>query len=599
MSGNAEKGKMMIGRGKTYRDVELFRRLAVLGRPLWGYLLGTFFVSLLAAPLALLIPIPLKVAVDSVLSNAPLPGFLEAFLPGRVTGSKTALLWFAVVAQVLIVFLNHLQYLAGSVLQTYTGEKLNLNFRGRLFRHIQHLSFAFHDAQGSADSIYRIQYDAPAIEKILVSGLIPFTRSVFTLFAMVYVMFMINGQLALIAIAVIPVLFLLTFQYRKRMRPQYRHVKKMESGALQIVQETLSSFRVVKAFGREDNEEARFIDQSNHTLRQKTQLAGYEGAYSLFVNVTTALGTAAVLYVGVRNVLAGVITLGELLMVITYLTQLYGPLKTASKQVASLQSAFASAQRVFELMDEVPDVRDRPDAKPLQRAKGEIIFQDVNFSYDGKAHVLKKINFHVKQGTRVGIVGKTGAGKTTLVSLLPRFYDVTEGRILLDGVDLRDYRIADLRNQFTIVLQEPILFSTTIEENIRYAKPEATEEEVVRAARAANAHDFIQALPNGYATLVGERGMRLSGGERQRISLARAFLKDAPVLILDEPTSSVDTATESLIMDAMKRLMQGRTTFMIAHRLSTLETCDQKITLESGEVRPALPKANQERALEP
>ncbi|MGW8323644.1 MAG: ABC transporter ATP-binding protein, partial [Thermodesulfobacteriota bacterium] len=189
--------------------------------------------------------------------------------------------------------------------------------------------------------------------------------------------------------------------------------------------------------------------------------------------------------------------------------------------------------------------------------------------------------------------------KTTLVSLLPRFYDVTEGRILLDGVDLRDYRIADLRNQFTIVLQEPILFSTTIGENIRYAQPEATEEEVVRAARAANAHDFIQALPNGYATLVGERGMRLSGGERQRISLARAFLKAAPVLILDEPTSSVDTATESLIMDAMKRLMQGRTTFMIAHRLSTLETCDQKITLESGEVRPALPKANQERALEP
>lgn len=578
---------MTTGIKRAYSDPEIFRRLVVLARPLWGHLLAVFCVSLLAAPLALLLPLPLKIAVDSVLSDAPLPRFLEGILPAAVAGSKMALLWLAVGLQVAIVFLNHVQYLGSNVLQTYTGEKLNLYFRGRLFRHVQRLSFSFHDARGSADSIYRIQYDALSMEKILVSGVIPFIRSMLTLSAMVYVMLRINGQLALIALAVIPVLFLLTQQYKRQMRPRYRDVKKMESGVLRIVQETMSAFRVVKAFGREDAEEARFTDQSDQALRQMTQLAFFEGAYSLSVNVTTALGTAAVLYVGVRNVLGGAITLGELLMVITYLTQFYGPLKTASKQVASLQSSFAGAHRVFELMDEVPDVRDRPDARHIGRAQGRIEFQNVSFSYDGKDRVLKNVSFLATQGTRVGIAGKTGAGKTTLVSLLPRFYDVSEGRILLDGIDIRDYRIADLRHQFSIVLQEPVLFSTTIEENIRYARPEATDEEVIEAAKAANAHDFIEALPDGYGTLVGERGMRLSGGERQRISLARAFLKNAPILILDEPTSSVDTDTENLIMEAMERLMQQRTTFMIAHRVSTLDRCDQKIEMSDGEIAGA------------
>ena len=574
----------MTGLNKVYSDFELLRRLVTLARPLWGHLLGALFVSLLAAPLAVLLPIPLKIAVDSVLSDAPLPRILDGFLPETIAGSRMALLWVAAGLQVAIVFLSHVQYLGSYVLQTYTGEKLNLNFRGRLFRHIQRLSFSFHDARGSADSIYRIQYDAVSIEKILVSGLIPFVGSMLTLVAMVYVMFRINGQLALIALAVIPVLFLLTHQYKTQMRPKYRNVKNMESGVLRIVQETMSSFRVVKAFGREDREEARFLDESDQTLRQKTQLAFLEGTYSLCINVTTALGTAAVLYVGVRNVLAGTVTLGELLMVIAYLTQFYGPLKTASKQVATLQSAFASAHRVFELMDEVPDVGDRPDAKPIKRAQGRIEFRNVSFSYDGKERILKNVSFLAPQGARVGIAGRTGAGKTTLVSLLPRFYDATEGQILLDGIDIRDYRIADLRNQFSIVLQEPVLFSTTIEENIRYARPEATEAEVIRAAKAANAHDFIEALPEGYGTLVGERGMRLSGGERQRISLARAFLKDAPILILDEPTSSVDTDTENLIMEAMERLMKQRTTFMIAHRLSTLDSCDRKIEMSDGEI---------------
>jgi ATP-binding cassette subfamily B protein len=269
-------------------------------------------------------------------------------------------------------------------------------------------------------------------------------------------------------------------------------------------------------------------------------------------------------------------------MVLAYLTQLYGPLKTISRQVAGMQSSLASVQRAFELLDEVPEVQEHPHAKPLTRAQGAIEFCHVSFAYDDGHAVLQDVSFRLDAGTRLGIAGSTGAGKTTLVSLVSRFYDPSQGQIRLDEVDLRDYRLDDLRNQFAIVLQEPVLFSTSILDNIAYARPQASETEIIAAAKAANAHDFITALPDGYQTLVGERGMRLSGGERQRVSLARAFLKDAPILILDEPTSSVDMATEALIMEAMARLMKNRTTLMIAHRLSTLQYCDVMLQIEHG-----------------
>jgi len=276
--------------------------------------------------------------------------------------------------------------------------------------------------------------------------------------------------------------------------------------------------------------------------------------------------------------------LGELLIVMTYLAQLYEPLKTLSKKVADLQSGLAGAQRVFSLLDELPEVVEQRDALPLLRASGGIAFRNVAFSYDGETPILRGISFEIAPGTRLGISGATGAGKTTLVSLLTRFYDPTAGQILLDGIDLRDYRLADLRNQCAIVLQEPVLFSASIRENIAYARPGAADEDIVLAAKAANAHGFIARLPEGYDTLVGERGMRLSGGERQRISIARAFLKGAPILILDEPTSSVDLGTEALILEALDRLMQCRTTIIIAHRLSTLAICDARIEIEHGRI---------------
>jgi ATP-binding cassette, subfamily B, bacterial len=276
------------------------------------------------------------------------------------------------------------------------------------------------------------------------------------------------------------------------------------------------------------------------------------------------------------------LTLGELLMVIAYLTQLYGPLNAIGDKIISLQPYIASIKRAFELLDEVPDVAERPHARPLKRAAGAIEFRDVGFAYDGENLVLDGVSFAIEAGTRLGIAGRTGAGKSTLMSLLMRFYDPSRGQILLDGVDLRDYKLAELRNQFAIVMQDPVLFSTSIAENIAYGRPGASFQDIVTAAKVANAHDFIVALPNGYDTLVGERGLRLSGGERQRIALARAFLKDAPILILDEPTSAIDVATEALIMEAMQRVMAGRTTLMIAHRLSTLDVCDARLVIEHG-----------------
>jgi ATP-binding cassette subfamily B protein len=349
-----------------------------------------------------------------------------------------------------------------------------------------------------------------------------------------------------------------------------------------VIQEVLGALRVVRAFGQEDREHDRFLARSSDGMRARVRLSIVEGVYGLLIGALVGTGGALVLYVGVRQVQNGTMTLGDLLLVTGYVGQLYQPLKAMAKRAGTLQSHLASAERVFALLDEQPETPERPDAVPLARAAGAVEFADVWFAYEESGPVLKGATLAVSPGTKVGVSGATGAGKTTLMALLTRLYDPDAGCIRLDGRDIRDYRLADLRDQFGIVLQEPVLFSTSIAENIAYARPEAAAHEIVAAACAAGAHDFITSLPEGYDTTVGERGMRLSGGERQRISLARAFLKDAPILILDEPTSSVDIMTEAAILDAMRRLMEGRTSFMIAHRLSTLDLCDVRIEVQAG-----------------
>lgn len=564
-------------------DLSLLRRLIREVRPYRLHIAAIFAISMLAAPLALLTPVPLAVAVDSAIGSQPLPNFLDGLVPAALTDSD-GILVFAIAMFLLVAVLTQLQELASTVLKTYTGEKLVLDFQGKLFQQSQRLSLAYHDRVGTSDSTYRVQQDARSLQYIAVDSLISLVTAFTTLAAMIYVTARIDLPLALIALAVSPLLLLAARHYRPRMRRQSREVKKLESGALSVVQEVLTGLRVVKAFGQEDTEQDRFVGRSGAGMRARVRLRLIEGAYALLVGAIIGIGGSAVLYVGVRGVQQGRISLGELLLVMGYLTQLYAPIRTMARKAASLQTHLASAERCFALLDEAPEVPERPGARALGRARGAVAFSGVSFSYDRDRTVLTDVSFAVAPGTRVGIAGATGAGKTTLMSLLTRFYDPVEGHITLDGVDLRDYRLADLRNQLGIVLQEPVLFSTTIYDNIAYARPGATQGEIEAAARAANIHDFIAALPDGYGTEVGERGMGLSGGERQRISLARAFLKDAPILILDEPTSSVDVTTESAIMEAMERLMSGRTTFMIAHRLGTLEVCDLQLEMERGRI---------------
>ncbi|HMP81822.1 MAG TPA: ABC transporter ATP-binding protein [Verrucomicrobiota bacterium] len=562
----------------------LCRRLMTETRPFAWHIAGLFALSLLSAPLMLLNPIPLKLVVDSVLGDHDLPAALAWLLPDGSTRSSVASIAIIAGLAVFIALLKQLSDLGFALSRTFTGEKLVLAFRAKLFRHVQRLSLSYHDTQGAADSTYRIQYDAPAIQWITIDAVIPLVTAVFTLVAMVVVMAGLDWQLALVALAVAPALFWVSQHFARRLKLRWREAKDIESSTLGVVQEVLSSVRVVKAFAAEDREQARYVEQAGQGLREQLRLAFTGGSLSLIIGMIMAVGMAAVLFLGAQHVQSGKLTLGNFILVMSYLALLYGPLQTLSKSAASLQGSIVSMERAFELLDNAPEVVEKTNARPLLRSRGEVSYRDVCFAYNPERPALRDISFDVPAGARVGIAGTTGAGKSTLVSLLLRLYDPERGQILLDGVDVREFKLRDLRNQFAIVLQEPVLFSCSIGENIAYAKPEATEAEIIAAAKAANAHDFIERLKRGYKTEVGERGVQLSGGERQRISLARAFLKDASILILDEPTSSVDVKTEALIMEAMQRLMQGRTTFMIAHRLTTLEVCDMRIQLEQGRV---------------
>lgn len=564
------------------RDFRLYRKLLRQTRPYWLHIAGIFLLSMLSMPLALLMPLPLKIAVDNVIGSQPIPGFLDTLLPTAIAHSDPAVLAIAAVLVVAIALLNQLQGFGSLLLGTFTGEKMVLEFRAQLFRHVQRLSLSYHDSKGTTDSTYRIQYDAPAIQWIVINGFIPLITSVFTFVGMAYVTMRLDWQLAVVALGVSPILFLLTQVYSQRLRHQWTEAKNLESSALSVVQEVLGAIRVVKAFGREAHEQDRFIDHYSKSIWALIRVSLAQSFFSCVVALTMAIGTAAVLFMGVKHVQSGILSLGDLLLVNSYLTQLYIPLMNIGDQVTGMQRSLASAERAFYLLSETPDVIECKHTKSVSRVSGAVTFDNVSFAYD-KAHpILRHISFEVTPGTRVGITGRTGAGKTTLLNLLTRFYDPSDGQIILDGINLRDYKLADLRNQFAIVLQEPVLFSTSIAENIAYARPDASEHDIIAAAKAANAHEFIVSLPQGYETQVGERGMRLSGGQRQRISLARAFLKDAPILILDEPTSSVDNKTEAAIMEAMERLMNNRTTFMIAHRLSTLESCDKLLVIENG-----------------
>lgn len=574
-------------------NVGLYRRLLQQAGPYAWHIAGLLLLNLLATPVALLTPLPLTIAIDSVIGNKPLPHFLKTLLPDLLQHPAGTLLITLAALVVAINLLNQLQQLAVSLLSTYTGEKVMLSFRSQLFMQSQRLSLAYHDTRGTANSAHTIVNDAPAIRDITIYTLVPCFSAAVMLGGMIYVTSRINWELALLAMAISPVILVLHLFTRMRLRRQWSKVETFEASALAVVNEALGALRVVKAFGQEKREGERFIRNCRQSMLARVRFAAVERGLGLLVGLATAVGTAFVLYVGVSQVLSGTVTAGELLLVLSYIAQLYAPLVALTGVAANWQSQLARSERAFALLDEPPDVLEKPNARSLRRAQGSLSFRNASFSYDLVHPVLRDVCLDIDAGTRVGIMGPTGAGKSTLVSLLTRFYDPTAGQILLDGVDLRDYKVSDLRNQFAIVLQDPVLFSTSIGENIAYARPNASFQEIVSAAKAANIHDFVDTLPEGYDTQVGERGMRLSGGERQRLALARAFLKDTPILILDEPTSSVDIITEATIMEAMVRLMRGRTSFMITHRLAALEGCDSVLEISQGKVEPvALSKVN-------
>src|SRR5437879_883805 len=550
-------------------------------RPYLWSLVVLLIVSLLAVPMTLIFPLPIKLLVDSVLGSQPLPWYLTIFVGSQV--SKTLALWLAISILMATAVLTYLQNLVNVWYSNKVGNRMTLDVRARLFRQMQRLSVAYHDTMGAADSAYRTLNDAPMLRSFGIDSLIPFTTSILTLGAMILVMVFLDWQLALIALLVSPMMFVLTFVFRPRIRAGWRKFRASESAAMAVAQESLGASRLVKSYGQEERKNKELVSHYDASLSASLKVQVDSAIYSLLVGVLTAAGLAAVLYIGIGHV-PSILTLGSLLVVNYYVTQLYGPLRNVGQSILDIQMSLTGVERYRAVLDEKPDVPELPNAIPLARARGNIAFRNVSFAYTKDHPVLHDITFELPSGNRLGVVGPTGSGKTTLSTLLLRLFDPTEGVITLDGIDLREYKLADLRNQYAVVHQETVLFSTSVAENIRFAKPNATMDEVIAAETAAKAQDFIKNIQNGYDNLVGERGMKLSGGERQRISLARAFLKDAPILILDEPTSSLDVHTESAILDTIQELMKGRTTMMIAHRPSTLRDCNMILVLEDGRV---------------
>jgi ABC-type multidrug transport system fused ATPase/permease subunit len=543
---------------------------------------ASVLVTIIGSIAALLGPWPLKIVVDNVLDKRPLSHSVAALL-GRFGANQINLLIIAVVFGLSVALLTNVLQVIGNYVNTKIQQFITLDFRSELFLHAQRLSLAFHDHRRSGMIIYMInsQGDAPAGLILTIPML---AESALTLLGMFWICYRMDWELSLISLAVVPFLYYSVGYYAAHIQPRLEKVMGLEMESLSVIHESLSMMRVIVAFGREDHEHWRFRQQTNKAVAARVNVTVRQTLFSLVVNMITAVGSSLVLGIGAYHVIKGKLTVGQMLIVIGYIAAVYKPLETISYTLGSLQNIFVNLKLTFGLLDTEPDIRDVPHARKLTAPQGHIVYENVNFSYSGRSDTLKNIAFAAKPGEIIGIVGPTGAGKSTLVSLLPRFYDPKGGRILLDGVDIRDFTLKSLRAQVSIVLQEPLLFSGTIAENIRYGRLEAQDSDVIAAAKAANAHDFIMRLPQQYETMLGERGAAISGGERQRISVARAFLKNAPILILDEPTSSVDSKTEAVILDALDRLMVGRTTFMIAHRLSTLHDADRILVLNHGEI---------------
>ncbi len=556
----------------------MFRRLLsylVPQRFLMGGVIGTMLASTLVA---MAVPWPLKLIVDNVLGLQPLFG-------REIEGTgQQVLLALAAFGFILLAALKGSLTAVRSRWVARVSQSAGLEMRRDLYAQLQRLSLRFHDTSRTGDIITRITTDVDRLQSAFVSGLSLFSVDMLTVLGIAVVMFLVDWQFALVAMIVLPSLLLIYTKFRGRVKEAAVEARQSEGGMASVAQEMLSSIRVVKAFGQEDQEQERFDTKTKSKADASVEVATWEGLFSLWIELATAAGIAAVLWYGGWRVLAGNLTVGEMILFSQYLTTLYSPLRRLSRLTTLVQRASASADRLSEIFDLEAEVPEAPEPVHIERASGRLQLEQVSFSYFGGQPVLQGIDLDLAAGETLALVGPTGTGKSTLVSLIPRFYDPGEGRILLDGTDLRQLEVKALRRQISFVLQDTALFSGTIRDNIAYGQPDAGDAAIIAVAKAANAHAFIEGFPDGYDASVGERGVTLSGGQRQRIAIARALLRDTPILILDEPTSAVDKQSESLILEALSRLIEGRTVVIIAHRLGTLDLVDRVAVLLEGRI---------------
>jgi ATP-binding cassette subfamily B protein len=566
-----------------YFRLDIYARMFPYIKPFKGTVILLTVVSIVRGQLGILNPWPMAILIDYGLTHKPLPHVLDS-LPFLSVGHPIRIIVFAILATLLLGFVKDGLDVAKTYLSARMNSGLTLRYRCDLFRHLQRLSFRYHDRVPVGDSLYRIQEDTSKLSDLvwgnyqyLLTALIQFTT-------MMVILVGIDWKIAVIIVSTMPILLFVTAKESNRLRARSKTIKELESKAQAIAQEAMTNLRVVKAFGQETREADRYERTAADAMRRRIRLNVHQDLLQVALDFISAITRAGILLYGALEVYHGNIYLGQLIVILSYVDQLQAPVEVMGWTVGNMQMSLASAERFVEVLDEEPDVVESPKAMKLKRVAGEVEFEHVNFAYDPGEPVIKDVSFAVEPGAVVAIVGPTGSGKTTLASLMARFYDPDGGRVKLDGNDLRDVSLQTLRQSLALVIQEPTLFSSSIAECIAYGKPDASPEEIEAAARAASAHDFIMRLPDGYDTLVGERGMRLSGGERQRIGIARAFIMDAPILVLDEPTSALDAKTEASLLEALERLMVGRTTFIIAHRLSTLRRANRIMVLEHGRI---------------
>ncbi len=551
-------------------------------RPYRGKAVAILALSILEIGLAVLAPWPLKVIVDYVLGGLRLPASLAAITPAAIAGSAVALLVVVVLAGLLIQVANEVVRMIHTQMQVKVAQRVVYTLRAKLLAHLQALPLRHHVLTPTADSVYRLDADAHCVDDLIIGGVFPLTLATLNLGVMFAVLVYVDPTLALLSLVVAPFLYVCLRFYSRTMLERAERVKALEATLIERAFEVLSSVAAVKSFTRERHEVARFSSTGDDTMRARLTLTWQEWLFSVAVTAITLAGTALVLIVGGLHVLNGTLTLGSLLVVIAYLAAVYDPISAIAHSTGSLQQAVASARRVREIFALTPEILDAPHGIDASGIAGHIRFDEVSFAYDDQRSVLDTISFEARPGELVALVGLTGAGKTTIASLVPRFFVPSSGRVLIDDVDVAGYGLRSLREQIALVPQQPVLFTGTIADNIRYGRLDASDAHVEAAARDANLHDFVMRLPQGYQTPVHEAGATLSGGERQRIGIARALLKAAPILILDEPTSSVDAISEGAIFDTLRRLRASHTMLVIAHRLSTIRDATRILVLDGG-----------------